>query len=224
MKKSIWKNQKGFTLIEVLIAIGILATMVIMMSSTMGQVFFSKNSSSKRSMLNHSLYISLNKIYDDINMAFQTATAFEGKDKSQLTGLVGTKESINFATLSGIHYIKNYHDSNQIQVGYYLAPQENENYTLMRRQTDFLTEDLEAGGKSFPLLNNIKSLLLTYYDSQKKEWVNQWDTGSVSAGGRLPALVKLQMQIAYRADEDLPYEELDYELVVPIKMYKKLNF
>jgi general secretion pathway protein J len=220
-------NKKGFTLIEIIIAIGILAAMTLTMSQISTSVVESKNRSEKRVETRHATSIALSKLTDDLRMAFIADKTFHGNDSFYLTGFIGDGTSINFSTMSNVHYIKNQNDTDQSHVGYKLKTDDTGNFILIRRQTPYLMEKLEEGGQGFVLMRDIKEITIEYYDSNKKEWKDKWDTESISFAGRLPQMVKVKLTAlgeTKMTDED-ERKEYHYELVVPVAMYKqKVSF
>ncbi|MBF0106452.1 MAG: prepilin-type N-terminal cleavage/methylation domain-containing protein [Deltaproteobacteria bacterium] len=224
---NITRNQKGFTLLEIIIAIGILAGMTLIISETIEGVMLTRKRTERKNETRHAVSIALAKMMDDLRTAFQAHQKFTGNADYYLTGFVGDTSSMNFSTMGNVHYVKNHKDTDQVQVGYSLEGNTRGSFDLVRRQTDHLTDKLDSGGKSFVLLPNVREFNLEYYDSNKESWEGQWDTESVSSAGRLPQVVKINMVVLgepTNADED-EFKEYTYELWAPIEMYaNKINF
>lgn len=221
------KNNKAFTLIELIIAIGFLATIALSVAGMTGNIVEKKDRVEKQVQRRHTLSIALSKMTDDIKMAFLAESTFQGKNSAYLTGFYADESSLNFSTMSNVHYIKNHHDTTQIQVGYTLVKNDNREFDLVRRQTDFLTDDLKTGGQSFILVKDVQKMVLSYYDANKAAWQKEWDTESISYAGRLPKMVKIQLTVLGEAlsEEDDEQPEYNYELVVPVEMYAaKISF
>lgn len=225
------RKHSGFTLIEVMIAVAILAGMAMMMSQTMESVFTSRDTVTMRAEVNHGVYLALSKMTNDLSMAFTTDSTFLGdseKGSGTVTGFIGNDSQMDFSTMSHQHFVKNHRDTDQTQVGYSVDKKDDGTLSLYRRETDFLTSSLTTGGKKYELLRNVKELKLGYYSAAKEEWLAAWDTGSVSTSGKLPAQVRIQLTVAEAAesdeDESPQPETYFFELVVPIKMYEKITF
>lgn len=222
--------HRGFTLIEVLIAVAILAGMSLMMSNSMESVFTSKDTATIRADINHGVGLATDKLIRDLSMAFNTDSTFLGtssQGSALVTGFVGDETKMNFSTMSGQHYIKNHADTDQVQVGYALEKKDDGSYSLYRRQTDYLTSTLSSGGKNYELLRNVTEFKLGYYSASKGEWVSSWDTESVSTSGKLPSQVKVKITVASKnpSEDDAGEPETTFfELIVPIRMYEKVTF
>jgi hypothetical protein len=225
-----WRSNKGFTLFEVLITTGILAWMTSLMSGTMDAVFTNKNVTTARAEIFHGITLALGKVTDDLAMAFHTDATFHGAAKSQATGFAGDVAKLNFSTMSHVHFVKNKKDTDQVVVGYYLEKGEGDLYNLMRSETDTLSSKVTETGRAFILLPNVSSFELEYYDANKKQYVQQWDTDSVSSGGRLPQIVKLKLTVILApegVDEEKETEEPEtyyFESEIPVRMYEKISF
>jgi len=221
------KNTHGFTLLEIIIAIGILAAMTMTMTDITTGIMFSKKRAEQRNETRHGVAIALSKISDDLKMAFQADKKFDGKDKSYKTGFVADTNKMNFSTMSNVHFVKNNRDTDQIHVGYFLVKNNEGNTDLVRRNTNHLTDDLEEGGQGFVLINDVKDFDLEYFDGNKKEWQDKWDTESISSAGKLPQIVKVKITVYGEPllDDEDRRKEYFYELHVPIEMYnKKVSF
>ncbi|MCP5464602.1 MAG: hypothetical protein H7A33_06225 [Deltaproteobacteria bacterium] len=214
-------GEGGFTLLEILIAIGVLAAMTLTMSSIMTGIVEQKNKARDRANLNHSVQMTMAKISDDLRLAFVADKKFFGQDNYYLSGFKGTSSSINFSTMSHVHFLKNKKETDQVHVGYFLKKNEQGNMDLMRRETDHLVDDLEEGGKAFVLLPNVKDVSFEYYDSNKKDWQQSWDTESVSNLGRLPQMVKVTLVVlgAFESAASDERKEKTYQWLVDLPLY-----
>lgn len=222
-----YKNRKGFTLLEIIIAIGILAGMTMTMTDVTTGIMYSRKRAEERNESRHAVAIALSKISDDIKMAFQADKKFDGSEKYYKTGFIADSNKLNFSTMSNVHYVKNHKDTVQVQVGYSLSKNEEGGTDLIRRHTDHLTDDMESGGLNFVLIKDVKDFELEFYDANKKDWKTKWDTDSVSSAGKLPQIVKVKLTVYGEpelTDEDRK-KEYYYEMQIPIEMYnKKVSF
>ena len=221
------KNKSGFTLLEIIIAIGILAAMTFTMTEITVGITLSRDRTNKRNETRHAISNGLSKLMFDVRQAFHVKNKFQGRNNAYLTGFIGTSTSMSFSTMSNVHFVKNNKDTDQVQVEYSLKTGESEFFDLVRRQTDYLESDIESGGKTFVLIPNVRDFTLEYYDSNKEAWQGEWRTDSISSGGRLPQVVKVNLLIlgeSLNADGD-EFKEYEYEILIPIEMYaNKITF
>jgi general secretion pathway protein J len=219
------KNNRGLTLLEVVIALGIMAVMGVMISETTDSLIQGKGFAEKQAQRKRLVQVSLMRIFDDVQMAFLSDRSFAGRNNSYQTGFDGDEESVNFSTMSHLHYIKNKPETDQVHVGYSLEKDEKGDYALYRRETDRLMEDLEKGGQSFLLLKGIKSMTWEYFDSNRQGWGKVWNTDSVVYANRLPQIVRVSMTVYGQEKLDGSRYEYDYQLDIPVRLYNnRVNF
>ncbi len=218
------KHQKGFTLIEVLVGVGILSIMCLLIFSTMNRVLNSKNRVENRDGLLHEVRIGLTKMTEDLSQAFVTNKAMNGPLGKEvfISGMKGGEDHLDFTTMGHFHYLKGTKDTDQAVIGYTLQKNDHGLYDLMRRETGRLSEKLDEGGISFALIEDVKSLKLTYYDSNKKDWVSEWDSNQESVLGRLPMIIKIELTVAELKDDDSHDIAKEYEFMTAtnVEMYK----
>lgn len=220
-------NHKGFSLIEIMIAVGLLATMSLMINSIMGRTLSAKSKVERRDDLLHSTRLSLGKMTEDLSQAFLASSTMQGQNASYKTGMKGSESQIDFSTLSHFHYQKNANDTDQVTVGYILKSNELGFYDLIRRETQRLSDKIDEGGDSFVLMENIKEFKLQYYDSQKEEWVKEWDSTQISNLNRLPMVAQIDITVVETEDSesDVVLREYPFSTKALVDLYKnEINF
>jgi len=65
---------------------------------------------------------------------------------------------------------------------------------LFRRENPVLDEKMDRGGTEDVLFEGIRQLEFAYWDSDKKEWVNEWDTRRTEKKSILPTRVKITIR------------------------------
>ena len=210
MKKS---GSKGFTLLEVMVAVAILGMVMTLVWSTSSQSMRAKKRVDLRSEVYHQGTIALRKISEDLSMAFLakmapatpggTPTAMPGmettekKEQAFKTFFIGEDRSeadqLRFTALSHMRLFKNAKESDQCKISYEIAPsKEYEGVTdLVRRQEAWLDDTTEVKAEPMLLSQNVKSFNIEYYDAQKTEWRKDWNTESMDWQNKLPEAVKI---------------------------------
>jgi general secretion pathway protein J len=192
--------SKGFTLIEVLLAMTILAvimTVIYTSFSTAGRNVEQAESIRDETDLARTL---ISRISDDIanayvnrNMNFSARiTIFEGKkEEVENSGEKIRHDSITLTTLTNWRKP----DSKEMElweVGYFFKEKPDGNgYTLFRREKRELNKDVPAleGGVEYEITDRAKSLQFRYYDGSN--WTDAWDK-SLS---KVPAAVEIALTL-----------------------------
>ncbi|MBI2340436.1 MAG: prepilin-type N-terminal cleavage/methylation domain-containing protein [Deltaproteobacteria bacterium] len=221
-------NQKGFSLIEIMIGVAILAGMTILIQTTMSRALDARNKAERRDELFHSVRISLGKLNDDLAQAFLANSAFKGQEGNYATGMIGSDQALDFSTFSRLHFQKNAHDSDAASVGYSLKANDAGTSDLYRRESQWLGEKVTEGGIAYAMIENVKELKIQYYDSNKTEWVAEWDTTQLSTLNRLPQAVKVELRVVFKEneeDEEEAGKEYFFTTTMPVNLYaNEINF
>jgi general secretion pathway protein J len=94
-------------------------------------------------------------------------------------------------------------ESDQMVVEYFTktvpAPNGQSRMNLMRREDSLLDERMDRGGTEDVLVENVKRIDFAYWDSDKKDWVDEWDTRRLEKKSILPVRVRFSI---YALDEN----------------------
>lgn len=217
-------NHKGFTLIEVLIGVTIIAGMSLLIQATTSRVLTSKQKVERRDEVTSGAEIALAKIADDFSQSFLAGTNLKGANAAFNAGMKGSVDHIDFTTFSHYHYQADAKDTDSVSIGYSLLSGKGRTQDLVRRESQRLSDKIDKGGKTYPLLSNVKEFKLQYYDSNKEEWVPEWDSTQISVLGRLPEAIKIKLTVAEMEDEEEVREHV-FETTVSLPLYKnEINF
>lgn len=223
-------NKKGFTLLEVIVAVAILAFMMILVWAVTSQSIRSKDRGEGKAQMYQQVRLAMDKITNDLSMAFlidgpslqgearggpAVKAAFKGEEQSE-------SSSLNFAAFSHMRLFRNSHESDQSEIGYFLAPatedEGGEGEVLMRRESSVIDDKPEEGGITQALAEGVKKFQLEYYDYEKEEWSKTWDSEGRVNQGKLPQAVKIKL-VFPSPDED--GEDLEFTTTVMIQLFKE---
>lgn len=210
------RSNAGFSLIEVLVAVSLLAMISMLIFQGMGTVVGSKERFEKKGDSFHAGSLALNRMTRDLQSAFlffsveflgvsvggdqMTKNVFIGENN-------GDQDTVTFETLSHIRYLKDVKESDQAEVSYFLEPMEDGQglFALKKRESSPPDAEFKEGGTTITLLEGIKSLNFRYYDGRKLEYVEEWDTTKADHVNRLPRSVEITLVIQDPEDEENTY-------------------
>lgn len=216
-------SSSGFTLIEVMIAMAILAVMAVLIYSSMTQTIKGKDDVEKRDELGHSANLTLNKMVLDLQMAFLlNGPDFLGSDGKIKVVFIGKEDRLDFASLSHVRYFKDAKEADYAEIGYFLEDDKEEpnKKNLMRRESKVIDDKPLEGGSVEMMVEDVKEFHLEYYDPSKKEWLKNWDSTQVDFSNRLPRAVRISLKVQDPSMEE-PY---DFSTVADLKMLEPINF
>lgn len=212
-------TEAGFTLLEVMIALAILALMSLAIFYSTDQLLRSKEDTEIRDEKEHAISLALNRIADDLSMAYTVKNAeLLGQDFDGEIAFKGSEERINFAAFANQPYLRNVRESDSAEIGYYLEPmpEDPKKYNLMRRQSAEVDRDVEVGGRFYVLMEDVEKLTFQYWDDKSEEWKKNWDSTSIDFANKLPRAVKVEIEVMMPDEE----EKKTFSVVAPIRLHQ----
>ena len=220
--------RRGFTLLEVILAVTILALVGTMIYGGFSQTALNKARVEGTADHSRIVHMALNRIVRELTMAFVSThanpspdlrvveTAFIGHD-------FGRDDRIDFTSFSHRRLYRNARESDQNEISYFVTadPDDPDSQVLARREQNRIDEDPRRGGKSQILVRNVEDFDIQYYDPLLNEWVETWDTENVLAQpNRLPTQVRIKLTVR---DPNRPNKTQTFGTRVSIPMTYALN-
>jgi general secretion pathway protein J len=220
------RNERGFTLIEVLIAVVLLAIISLLVYQSMGSAVGSKERFESRELTYRAANVFMDRLtrelatavlYSNVEMLGVSANG-EQVSKSVFSGANnGDQDKLTFDTLSHTRYLKDAKESDLAEVTYWLEPQEEGGglYVIKRRDKSPLDAEPGEKGTVTVLMDGVKELNFRFYDPAKTEYQDEWDTTKVDWVNRMPRAVEITLVLQDPADED---NTLRFETVALLEM------
>jgi general secretion pathway protein J len=205
--------QRGMTMIEVVVAIGILAMVAVLIHGVIDSLSKGKTAEAMRADRVHQGREALQRIVRDLsaaylsmhvpaNEALQTEkTAFVGKSSGQFA-------RVDFTAFAHRRTERDAHESDQAEVGYFASqdPDVSDKWDLVRREQTPIDLDPLKGGVSDVVAENIQEFDVRFLDPTTGQWVDSWNTMQVSGQpNRLPLEVRVTL-VLKGIGEGTPYE------------------
>lgn len=207
--------KRGFTLIEVLLALTITAVIIGFIYSSFWVTVKSYNALREKEGLYRSARVIMDKISSQLQSAYlDSVPQIKSSNFIPVTAFIGVDDTINglpadkiiFSSLSGGlrivggENIKPWGQS--VELSYYadVDADNPEQLDLFCRYDFTLDRDPTSGGITFPVLFNIKGINFRYYDSFTHQWFDNWDTRN-EGSYYLPKLVEVTLYLAEEGQE-----------------------
>jgi len=182
----------GFTLLEIMISIGILVLVLAMVYNAFNSSIKAFATIDAHGDAYGEARLTLNRMSEEIGSIYlsehnpNTGLLGEDKDEDDLPF-----DSLHFTSLSHIRWIKDSRESELCEIGYFLErDQEMEKSFLFRREDWNVDGTLEEGGIALELAEGIEGLNFRYYDGE--EWADDWDS---KAKGGLPKAIEVVLLV-----------------------------
>jgi general secretion pathway protein J len=190
----------GFTLIEVLIAISVLALMMLIAWGTATQTMRAKRHFGAIQDRFREARSAMARIVADVEMAY-----ISGNEDRTLNDLrtffvgesSGEVNELRFSTFAHQRLYADANEGDQTIVRYYPAPDRDDRgkTNLMRRETRRLGNEKPEtlAGEADILFSDVAKLKVSYFDVRANEWKDAWSTASVESQNKLPDRVRIQL-------------------------------
>ncbi len=207
-------RARGFTLIEIMIAIAIVATITVLTWGSFNQTFKTKRTVEARMSRYRSARIAMDRLVRDLSMAYLSANNVPGTEQTPRTFFDGQrKNDVDELRFSYFGHQRLYADAREADtavVGYFgLRDRENaRRLNLMRRETRRLQADRfeNLAGETDLLCEDVVRLEVSYWHPDRKEWLETWRTTQADGfPGRLPSKVKIRLIIHDEEEKEVTF-------------------
>lgn len=245
-------KSRGFTLIEVIVALAILAVMTVLTAGAIQNAVRTRAKASGIITRESAVRDALRVIERDVNTVFNyRATSPEAADAQQaqtaaqgaipgaapgflgatapgaapapqatpdpnlpqnkkLTQFIGARNRMDFTALSHVRTSVDAVESDQVEVGYYVAPCKTrtreksvDSSCVWRRESTEIDDDVTKDGDSVVLIEHVESFLLRYLGPGKEDWQESWKTdsnGDDVTKDRFPYAVEVTLKVHDKTD------------------------
>ena len=176
-------RARGFTLIEVITAIGITAFIGVVIGVTFSTTIANKDVIEGQAERYRMLRAAMSRMSREIGAAYVSDRYDSRRYRDAFdrpTNFVGTREKLMFTTLAHQRLYADAKESDQMVVEYQVKrspdPKAKDRQDLLRREKMILEERMERGGTEDILFEGIKKLEFQYWNSERKQWEDEWDT------------------------------------------------
>ncbi len=189
-------RNRGFTLLEVMVAIGIVSMLgVLIYGAFMGMSRSRKNMEQVGNRYQQGRQ-AVDRMGRELSSAFLSAhQPFQQLQYIRQTLFIGTDERpsdrVDFTSFAYRRLEANTHESDQCEISYFASKDPaTGNLDLVRRIQKYIDDDPQRGGVVQVLAENIESFDIKYYDNLTQTWIDDWDSVQpANQIGRLPSAV-----------------------------------
>lgn len=205
-------KQLGFTLVEVLIALSIVAIISSLIYGSFARTFDVRDLVTQSQERYHGLRVALERMARELSMAFvyncQQLDTPTGERRQQTLFKLeheGKFDKLTFTSFSHLRLFKDVHESDQNVLSYFGEddPKHSSQYNLMRREKARIDGQPEEGGETQVLCPDIKELRFDFWDDVKNDWVDDWDCSRIERQNQLPRLVRIKLVAAEGHDKQI---------------------
>lgn len=199
------RANRGFTLVEVMIAISMTAFIGAIIGVSFNTTIVNKDIVESQAERYRMLGIAMGRMVREIGAAY-VSDRYDAKRYRDAfdrpTNFIGTKDKLLFTSLSHQRLYSDAKESDQMVVEFQVKsspdPKARGRNDLVRREKAVLEERMDRGGSEDTLFEGARKIEFQYWNSERKQWEDEWDTRKPDRKSILPSRVKITL---YATDE-----------------------
>ncbi len=202
--------KRAFTLIEVLVAVGVLALMSALIFGVMSSMFAISEDTDDLVEVNHMARVTLERLTRDLSHAFLSMN--QGELETTKTVFIGERDRVLFTYMGNIPVHAGGLETDQGVVEYRLSgrSKDRSGRKLIRRFKRHIDDDPEDGGEEYIVAIGVKKLLFEYWDTYGEDWKSDWKVedclDAQEPGFTLPQRVRITLVMYDRRDNEVEFE------------------
>jgi general secretion pathway protein J len=195
--------HRGFTLIEVMMAVVIVAIMATLVWSSFGRLLNVSRELGDAGDHWHGVRVAMNRIAREVSAAFISdnydPNRFRQDDpRSRPTLFViedrGDRGRLAFTAFVNRRLYMDEKVSDQAVVEYFVDRDRDGRTHLFRRQKNILDGDWDRGGEVAILIEDVAGFQVEWWDPERERWMNEYDTRRREQHERIPSRIRVHVR------------------------------
>lgn len=228
------RRARGFTLLELLVAVVILSLVTMLLYSAFSGMKRSRDGLKRVQDRYREGRVAMNRIVRDLESAYISQHVPLNQallvQKTAFIGHQGTPgDRIDFNSFSNILRDRNSHTSDQVELSYFTSESLDVSGTsdLVRRTSEYPDDKPEQGGRIDVVATDVDLFDLEYLDPTTSQWVDTWDTSQATGQlNRMPLQVRIRLVLngGRKSASDRSHNTIKFETTVTLPIQQALNF
>lgn len=216
--------EPGLTLIEILVAMAVFAMTGVLVYGSLAGSMRAQETVEAAQARTREVRVALLRMTRELQSAFivRNANQFTTEGLRAETLFLGREEGgfhrLDFTSFSHERTQANVNESDQCELSYFVRrSKDGDGYDLIRRESKRIDADATKGGALYPLLRDVTRFQLQFYDFEREEWLDEWDTTNATAQvDHLPPFVRIQIGVRDGEEERVLSTIVKVPLTAPI--------
>ncbi|MDF1553694.1 MAG: type II secretion system protein GspJ [Deferrisomatales bacterium] len=188
------RPPNGFTLLEVLLALGMLALVISLIQGVYSGTTRSRQASRETAEETHAAAFVLHRLADELAMAYLDPA------RTAATGLLVNTDSDEVSSVAfttRVPPVSGFSSGGDAEVAYFVESDGDGGQVLQRRESADLDGDLASGGETYLLIEGLARFTVECYDGER--WLTGWDSAERADPPRLP--LSARITLAWRSPD-----------------------
>ncbi|MCP3060596.1 prepilin-type N-terminal cleavage/methylation domain-containing protein [Myxococcus sp. K38C18041901] len=206
------RRARGFTLMEVMVAVAITALMGTVVAMAFQTGLTAKETVEADADRYRQLRVAMNRMSREIGSAY-VSDRFDLKrfrdQQDRPSNFIGESDRLLFTTFAHQRLYTDVKESDQAVVEYFVDASDDKTargrQDLKRRVNPNVDDRMDRGGTTDVLLEGVKKLEFEYWNSERKEWDDEWDTRRPEQKSILPTRVRVTVTAVDETGKEARY-------------------
>jgi len=206
------RRPRGFTLMEVMVAIAITAFIGLVIGTTFSSTVGMKETVEAQSEHYRMLRVAMARMCREIGAAY-VSDRYDSKRYRDAfdrpTNFIGAHDKLLFSSLAHQRLYADAKESDQMVVEYSIKTSPDRKakgrQDLVRREKALLDERMDRGGTEDTLFEGAKKIEFQYWNSERQQWEDEWDTRRAEKKTILPTRVKIVLTAVDETGKEARY-------------------
>jgi general secretion pathway protein J len=197
---------------EVVVAVAITAFIGAVLGVTFNTTILSKESIESQTEHYRMLRTAMNRMVREIGAAYVSDRYDSRRYRDAFdrpTNFIGSRDRLLFTSLAHQRLYADAKESDQMVVEYQVKsspdPKAKGRSDLVRRERAQIEERMDRGGTEDVLFEGAKKIEFQYWNSDKKQWEDEWDTRRADRKSVLPTRVKITLFAVDETGKEVRY-------------------
>lgn len=206
MKRSNPHKNRGFTLLEILVSVAILAMICLLIYGAFDSMSRGKKgeeAKAERARTGRAAILRMTRELSSAYLSLHTPTNPALVVRQTIFTSVNSTpfDRIDFTSFAHRRIRQDSPESDQAEIGYFAVPNpdDSEKMDLVRREQSPIDLDARRGGQTNVMVEDIESFNLRFFDPLTWQWTDSWDSMQAASGqpNRLPYEIEITLVLAH---------------------------
>ncbi len=190
------RPPRGFTLVEVLIAVAITAVIGAMVAGSFQQIDHAARIAEDQAERTAGARMALTRLSHELAEAYISEHYDHLRYRDRPTLFRGEGDRLLFTTMAHRRLYRGARESDEEVVEYTVGSDPSgAGEALFRREHARIDDQPDQGGRTDLVADHVQSISIRYWDWKRKEWVREWSTRSPDRLYELPTRVRVELAV-----------------------------
>ncbi|MDF1562208.1 MAG: type II secretion system protein GspJ [Deltaproteobacteria bacterium] len=204
MRTVVQRPPRGFTLIEVMMAMAIISIISVLIWASFGRLLTVTADIEERDAYWHNVRLATSRVAREVSLAFISdnydkeryrADDPEGRPTFFVIEDGGDSDRLSFTAFANTRLYADEKVSDQAILEYFLDHDDEGVTGLYRRKKTLIDADWDRGGETHLLLEGVTAFDVEWWNPDDEDWEERWSTRDTDQHDRIPSRIRITLKV-----------------------------